>query len=115
MEYWQAKVMFQPGRVAAGLFIFRRRDGVKEFLVDNDTILTVTPSKPIANEDLVFAYLEDDQLKAIQQAISEYGVKPPEASFTQGKLEAVTEHLADLRKLVFEPGVIKVVQKGKIE
>ena len=105
-----------PGRIANAIYLMRVREyGVREFLKADDTIITVKRDEHTHDEDLMFATLDDDQLRALQTAITSHGVKPPEASFVQGKLEATTEHLADMRKLVFEPGVIKVIQKGKVE
>lgn len=41
-------------------------------------------------------------LGKLAQALSEAGVKPPERSHLEGKLEAQTAHLADLRRLIPE-------------
>lgn len=42
-------------------------------------------------------------LGAVVEAIERLGVKPPERSHVEGRLEAQTRHLEDLRKLV--PGL----------
>lgn len=104
MESWQAKLVYYPGRLEVGLYLFRRRDiGIREFLTNGgDVVVTVSRDKPGNEEDLLFASLDEDQVKALQAAISEYGIKLPEASYTQGKLEATESHLTDMRKLVFK-------------
>lgn len=117
-DQWEARVIFSPGRVANNVYLSRSRrgtGGVREFLTPGNIAKTVTPDKQYADDELIFATLDDDQLHALQMAITNYGIKPPEASYVQGKLEAATEHLADMRKLVFEPGIIKVVQKGELK
>lgn len=104
-DAWEARIIFSPGRVANNVYLSRRRrgtGGVREFLTPGDIVKTVTPDKQYKDEELIFATLDDDQLNALQTAITTHGIKPPEASYNQGKLEAVTDHLSDMRALVFK-------------
>jgi hypothetical protein len=102
-DNWEARVIFSPGKIAANIYLSRRMrgaGGVREFLVGNDTIKTVTPDKQLRDNELIFATLDDDQLHALQIAIANYGVKLPDAGFVQGKLEATEKHLEDTRTLL---------------
>jgi len=44
----------------------------------------------------------ESMMKSLFQAFQERGMKPIEQSYVEGKLEAVQEHLKDMRSLVFE-------------
>lgn len=116
MDNWEAQVVFNPGKICADIYLHRKRDfGVREFVLEGGKIVkSFKTSEPKPNK-LEFATLDDDQIRALMAAFDKYGIKRPEASYTQGKSEAMAEHLADMRKLVFEPGVIKVIQKGEVK
>jgi hypothetical protein len=105
-DNWEARVIFSPGRVANNVFLSRHRrgeGGVREFVVEGGAkYVTVVPDKPIKDEELVFATLDEDQLRALQVAISAHGIKLPDAGFNNGKLEAMNLHLEDMRHLVFK-------------
>lgn len=44
--------------------------------------------------------------QAFVDAIAEKGFKPTQGSFNEGKLEAMSEHLTDMRRLVFEDKIV---------
>lgn len=51
--------------------------------------------------DIPYRYA-DGFLQALLVAIKDQGIKLPEQSFTEGKLQATEKHLEDMRTLVFE-------------
>lgn len=116
-ERWEARVIFNPGRITNSVYISRRRagtGGVREFLRPDDMVVTVIPGKPLKDEEIIFASLDDDQLQALQTAITDHGIKRPDAGFVEGKLVATERHLEDMRQIV---GHIKKLPLGgdKIE
>lgn len=44
----------------------------------------------------------DDDLQQLVSEVAKQGIKPKEASFTEGKLEATEKHLQDMRTLVLK-------------
>jgi hypothetical protein len=56
-------------------------------------------------EQLVFdetMLWDRDDLEALVTEASQLGIRPKEASFTEGKLQATQAHLEDMRSLVFD-------------
>ncbi len=102
-ENWEARVVFNPGRITNSIYISRYRPGhggVREFLRPDDMVVTQIPGKPLKEEEIVFANLDDDQIRALVVAFDKHGVKRPDAGFTEGKLEATEKHLEDMRSIV---------------
>lgn len=56
-----------------------------------------------------FMELQNEWLGPLVKALTDAGVRPPEQSFTEGKLVATEKHLEDMRRLVFEaPPIVKL-------
>ena len=105
MEGWKATVQFIPGRLATALFVYRRLPDGRTEVVHGDTVETPeveATMKPTLE-------LMPDMAQAILVALSESGVKLPEASFTEGKLEATEKHLEDMRNLVFKDVDVRTI------
>lgn len=99
MDNWEAQIIFHPGKVANGIYLSRKREyRTREFLRSDNTIVTVKEGEP-NDGDLEFAWLDDDQMRALVAAFDKHGIKPPDAGFTLGKLTAVEKHLEDMRTL----------------
>lgn len=119
-DNWQAQIVFTPGRIANAIYLSRSREfGVREFLKSDDTIITVKNGEP--SDNIEFAYLDDDQLRALMVALDNHGVKRPDAGFTEGKLEATEKHLEDMRTFAmgslaapFDPTMIDPLMEGKL-
>lgn len=110
MENWEARIVFKPGQTTQGVYISRKHSsGGREYLKSGEMVETVAPGMA-PKDDPYFALLDEDQLKALQVAISEFGIKPPEASYIEGKLEATEKHLEDMRSIVGH--VKKIPLKG---
>lgn len=100
MDNWEARVVFEPGRLANAVYLIRVSPyGVRKYLVGKDKVISVEKGKA-TTEDLVFAYLDSDQLNALMSAFDAFGVKKPDAGFTEGKLEATEKHLEDMRTML---------------
>lgn len=99
-DSWEARIIFKPGIINNGVYLSRVRErGSREYLLADGSTITIKEGMPL-KEDPVFATLDDDQLNALQIAITAHGIKPPEASYIQGKLEATERHLEDMRSIV---------------
>lgn len=97
---WKCYVEFNPGMITNSVFLVRRKEfGVREFLLPDNTIKTVKEGERI-EDSLVFAQLDDDMIAALMQGFDKHGVKPPEQSYTEGKLQATERHLEDMRMIV---------------
>lgn len=55
--------------------------------------------------------INQDFLPLLAEALNRKGIQLPEKAFTEGKLEAMTDHLSDMRRLVFEPGTETIINK----
>lgn len=102
MNDWQVYISYIPGMDASAIFLRRKTSyGLTEYLKDGGSqLITHDGTKVIKDNEITFAYLDDDQLRALQTAIAGRGIKPPEASYTEGKLEATEKHLEDTRTLL---------------
>lgn len=85
-----------PWGTTKDVFILRRGMGKVEVL-HGDTFETVTEG---AIEPKPTITLDDDMLQAFANELQAMNIKPKEASKTEGLLEAQSEHLKDLRKLL---------------
>lgn len=101
MGDWEARVVYEPGRSANAIYLTRHNATGREYMLAEDTIRTLREGE-VTKDDLTFARLDDEQMRALLVAFETHGIKLPEASYTQGKLEATESHLEDMRKLVFK-------------
>jgi hypothetical protein len=46
--------------------------------------------------------IRDDMIQKLGDALNKFGYKPPEKMLIEGKYEAQSKHLEDMRKLVFK-------------
>ena len=94
---WKVEIRQQPATDLREIWIYRRRMDNKTEVVqsDTDTINTYDITKDDIKPTLKLPY---DIFAALVDAI--HGYKPTEGKFTEGKLEAMSEHLKDLRKLL---------------
>lgn len=99
---WQAKLIEQPGQYGAALYLWRHLHGATEFLQAEGTVKTRKESEAADARDLAFAFLEGEQLQAIADAFSNFGIKTPNDHKVAGFLEAKDAHLQDMRALVFK-------------
>lgn len=93
---WEAKVVYEPGRSTNAIYLTRHTASGREYMLAEDTIRTLRQGET-TDQDLTFARLDDEQMRALLVAFDSHGVKRPEASYTQGKLEATEGHLEDMR------------------
>lgn len=107
---WQVHVSRPVDRIGADLTIFRHYNGgiqvvkvkeggemVAEFQTRGEAVI---PTMRIGFEEDVRGILA-----AFVEAAAEFGVKRPQGEFAEGKLEAVEQHLGDMRRLVFKSEV----------
>lgn len=114
MNDFQVKLWTSWTNGGAGIFVFRQNGLNKtDFLIiesienGNAQLKIVTEEDgrtghPFISFGLSFMIENGNILGKLQQALSEYGIKAPDKSFVEGKLEATENHLKDLQKLIFE-------------
>lgn len=101
---YETKVLLQdvPGKLGLNLFIFR--------IVGEDMFVPIIKNGVMVGEkklarggvvDQPVLYLPDELLILLPDALAKRGFKP-QKGFLEGKLEAASAHLDDMRKLVFE-------------
>jgi len=97
IENWQIKFIDRPGRMGREMYIFRKGIEENEFIVfPKEYNLETIKKGDVAPVGL---YFTDDMFQQLVDAIHK-DFKPSEGKFTEGKLEAQTEHLKDLKKLL---------------
>jgi hypothetical protein len=99
---WQAKIVEQFGWAGYELYLWRRSaSGPKEALTHDGKLVEL--KEGLVDPDTYFARFEDrEQLQALADAISAFGVKTPDNHHLEGLLEAQAKHLDDMRTLVFK-------------
>lgn len=110
-DQWICKIVFRPDMITNAVYLVQDHGNSRAYL-QPDGIMVSYMKNSLPEKDPYFAMLDDDQLRALQSAISDHGVKPPEASYTQGKLEATEKHLEDMRSIV---GHVKKIPLNKGE
>ncbi len=97
---WKVKINDFDTFDSVKLYIYRTKPGNSEsgteILGSNGIVST------ISRGDQLMPTLEvaREMLPAIMEALIVYGTKPKDQGKTEGQLEAQTEHLQDLRKLL---------------
>lgn len=88
---WQIKIVDVGYKFTRDIFIFRRL---------GNEIETIDGKKCNAGDEIKPALeLEPEALQELADELARVGYKP-QKGFEQGKLEAISEHLKDLRKLL---------------
>ena len=102
MNDWQVFVEYRPAQVSTFIYVSRRRElGKIEFLVKGGDEIHTVDETTAPKDEVYFARYDDDHIGSlIVEALDKRGVKAPAQSFIAGKLEATTDHLQDLRKLI---------------
>ncbi len=57
--------------------------------------------------------MTQSMMQSLFEALHDYGLKPVEQSFLEGKLGATEKHLEDMRKIVFEPAIINITDEKR--
>lgn len=94
---WTIKIIDSPYSFSRDVYIFRKSANGIEVL-ENDALVLypegcALPSKPAIK-------LDQEALQELADELGRAGYKP-EKGLAQGKLEAMTQHLEDMRRLVF--------------
>src|SRR5690348_16860646 len=99
---WQVHIEYRPGVMSTFIYVMRRRElGLREFLVKGGDEVRTIKDAEAAKDEVYFARFEDDFIGSlIVEALDKRGIKAPAKSYLEGKLEATSEHLSDLRKLI---------------
>jgi hypothetical protein len=100
---WKVYIEYRPDRLRTYLYITRIvGTGLRELLVEGGSKIVTLKDGEILDKDVThFAEFDDEHLmRLVVEALDKRGIKAPAQSYTEGKLEATTEHLQDLRKLI---------------
>jgi len=96
-DNWIIKIVDKGYKTSRDVYIFRRGLNGTEFMRGDNTTETiadrgVAPEKPTLE-------LEPEQLQALADELANVGYKP-QKGFLEGKLEAMQDHLKDVRTLL---------------
>lgn len=100
---WRVSVEYRPGVAATFIYVGRKvTPNTREFLVKGgEEVVTIDPTTAQQTEEVYFARFEDDHIGSlIVEALDKRGIKAPSQSYIEGKYEATSDHLKDLRKLI---------------
>lgn len=99
---WQAKVVEGIGfLIGYELYLYRDTPRGRQVLTHEGNVVTLKEGE--TTTDLWFARFEDhEQLQALADAISAFGIKTPDNHHLEGLLDAQGKHLEDMRTLVFK-------------
>lgn len=99
---WQVHIEYRVDMLATYVYVTRRVEANKtEFITKGGEQHVVKDMSGRKDEDLHFARFEDEYVaRLLVEALDKRGVKAPAQSFVEGKLEATSDHLQDLRKLI---------------
>lgn len=110
MSEWKINIKQNPWGAYIDLYFYRRRDHGTEVMTwdsnGNQILLIVSEGQATDGIKPTLRLNSFDStalLKSLADAINNYGVKTDSDARISGLLEATKEHLADMRKLVFEP------------
>jgi hypothetical protein len=103
---WEVKIVDSIVRMGYYIYLTKRTKEGRVFISNNgEMIHTLTGEQIDKNEEEIsFAFLEPDQLKALAEGISAAGVKTQSDFKNEGLLQATNKHLEDMRSLVFKKG-----------
>ena len=99
---WRIHIEYRPGDMRTYVYAMRRLDNEQmQFLTKGGKqMVTKKPDSPDDGELYLLAVEDDHILSLLLEALDKRGIKAPAQSYIEGKLEAKTEHLEDLRKLI---------------
>ena len=98
MNEWQIKVVENPLHTRRDIYIFRDMGDTIEFLQSDN--MAITRDKYAKTDDIEPTIrLEPEAIQALVDELSVVGYKPLKG-YTEGKVEAMDNHLQDLRKLL---------------
>lgn len=95
---WQVQVMEVPGYNGRKIYLYRHLEYGTEFINEQGQMSTIINGERNDNPPC-FAQMNEDQLAALAEALSEKGFSTHRDSVAQGKLAATEKHLEDMRKI----------------
>lgn len=97
-QSWKVKIIDPGYKTSFDVYIFREIGGKREFIQtgEKSVILSMDGMAPSPTLSM-----DREMMKAFADALNDRGIKPEEG-FLEGKLEATTKHLEDMRSLVFK-------------
>lgn len=114
MEYeWKVKIYENPQKMDFDFYIISNTPGdVRAYVSDAKNGIMKYLKEGDAMEGPSFT-LKESMMKALFYALQEKGMKPKEQSYVEWKLEAVENHLRDMRDLVFgDRHIINIEKKS---
>lgn len=113
MDNWRIHIEYRPSDMRTYVYVMRKtHNSNQEFLTKGGAEAVVIAEGSLKTEDIHFMAVADDHiLSLLIEAFDKRGIKAPAQSYIEGKLEAKTEHLEDLRKLI--PKLATPPIKGK--
>jgi hypothetical protein len=100
---WKLHTYELPGRFIKCLMLYRKLPNNRiEYLQPDGLIRTIDEGTDM--EGCTTLELLPEQMQAFANGLSDMGINP-QKEYIEGKLEATSAHLEDMRKIVFEPTV----------
>lgn len=100
---WVAEIEYSPSVLGYLLYLYQDRADGRHFLTENGKTIVVKPTDdPVFKQDVYFARLQKEQLRAIATTASRQGIISKDDSYLKGQLEATKCHLNDMRSIVFK-------------
>lgn len=99
---WKAQLVDKFGYKGKAFYLYVDKGSERIFLTQDGTRVVVQEGSRLEDDKILFAVFDDDSLQAIVDAFANAGIKPSEASKTEGLLVATERHLDDMRALVFK-------------
>lgn len=97
MESWKIKINSSNWRPGFDVFIFKQKSDGTVDVLSADKIKNYEEGAEIDIKSSI--YFDPEIAQEMATALNEIGINPKK-EFVEGKLEAQTEHLNDLRKLL---------------
>lgn len=95
---WKIQLVNNPAKLGSDLYVFYRRYDGKTIILKQDGSEEIVDEYGSVSAPTM--HLLPEMLQALADALRDEGIKPKEASKTEGLLEAQSKHLEDLRKLL---------------
>jgi hypothetical protein len=99
------RVYFDEAMRLWHMYVFRYFPGGKQLLTKDKNIYTwttINEGEAVTN-DYALLSISPETARELITAFTERGIKPKQASYTEGKFEATESHLHDLRYLLKLP------------
>lgn len=97
---WRVQIIDRPQYMTYRIYMSQVNNGVTIFLTHNGTEVTIQDGCIINEDDVWFAEMSDDQLRAFADSLATKGIKTVNDSKNEGLLEATKYHLEDMRTLL---------------